>query len=211
VRTLAHMFTSAIVVTTLLGGSAGAQEQSASQLPKVPTPAIQTKALVPLKVQIVLSRFQGEKKVSSLPYTLVVNANDGELTPGGRFAPFTVARQRTGAEVPVTTLAAPKESPVQGPMGPVSYHAIGTNIDCFAYSLDGDRFKLDIAIEDTSVYAEGQAAQGVAKLIDIPSFRTFQSKNTVILKDGQSSQFTAATDKISGEMTRVDVSVTVVK
>ena len=31
--------------------------------------------IVPLKVQIVISRYQGEKKVSSLPYTLAVNAN----------------------------------------------------------------------------------------------------------------------------------------
>src|SRR5438105_469893 len=42
--------------------------------------------LTPLKVQVVISKYQGEKKVSSLPYTLAVNANEigkqAELTSG---------------------------------------------------------------------------------------------------------------------------------
>jgi hypothetical protein len=33
----------------------------------------------------------------------------------------------------------------------------------------------------------------------------------MILKDGQSAQFTSATDKVSGEVTRVDVTLFVVK
>src|SRR5207247_8187997 len=106
---------------------------------------------------------------------------------------------------------APKESPVQGPMGPVTYQSIGTNIDCTARSTDDGRFRVDISIEDTSVYADGQTAQGTPKLHDIPSFRTFQSSNTVILKDGQSTQFTASADKISGEVTKIDVTQTGVK
>jgi hypothetical protein len=66
------------------------------------------------------------------------------------------------------------------------------NIDCTAQSTDDGRFRVDISIEDTSVYSDGQTAEGVAKMSDIPSFRTFQTSNTVILKDGQSSEFTAA-------------------
>ena len=113
--------------------------------------------------------------------------------------------------VPVPTIEAPKGSPVQGPMGPVTYHQIGTNIDCFAQSTDDGRFRVNVSIEDTSIYADGQTAQGAPKLSDIPSFRSFQSKNTVILKDGQSIQFTAAADKVTGEVTKVDVTVTVEK
>jgi hypothetical protein len=33
----------------------------------------------------------------------------------------------------------------------------------------------------------------------------------MVLRDGQSTQFTAATDKISGEVTRAEMSLTVVK
>jgi Bacterial type II and III secretion system protein len=168
------------------------------------------KALVPLKVLIVVSRYQGEKKVSSLPYTLTVNANDRVTGPLGQFEPRMV-QLRTGASIPVPSMAPPKESPMQGPVGPVQYKPIGINIDCTAQSTDDGRFRVDISIEDTSVYSEGQTAEGVAKMSDIPSFRTFQTSNTVILKDGQSSEFTAAADRISGEVTKIDITVTVVK
>jgi hypothetical protein len=170
-----------------------------AQSPPKPEP------IIPLKVEIVVSRYQGEKKVSSLPYTLTVNANDkydGELV---------TARLRTGATVPVPSFQPPKESPVQGAMGPVVYKQIGINIDCTARTTDDGRYKVAISIEDTSVYSDGQTAQGVPKLSDIPSFRTFQSSNMVILKDGESSQFTAATDRITGEVTKVDVTMRVVK
>jgi len=174
-------------------------------------PSLRFKPVVPLRVQIVVSRYDGEKKVGSLPYTLTVNANDGFVAPDGRFNPFNVARLRTGAKVPVPSIAPPQGSPVPGGMGPVTYQSIGTNIDCTAQSLDEGRFRVDISIEDTSVYADGKTVPGVSKIADIPSFRSFQSSNTVILKDGQSSQFTVAADKIGGDVTKVDVTVTVVK
>jgi hypothetical protein len=195
------MLMSAVVVASLFGGSALAQDQSAGK----PVP------LVPLKVQIVISRYEGEKKVSSLPYTLAVNANDGVVDRNGHFTPFSHAQLRTGGSVPIPSIAPPKESPIQGAMGPVTYKNIGTNIDCSAHTLDDGRFRVDISIEDTSIYADGKTAPGVTKIADIPSFRTFQSSNAVILKDGQSSQFTVAADKISGDITKVDVTVTVVK
>ncbi len=152
--------------------------------------------ITPLKIEIVVSRYQGDKKISSLPYTLAVNANDGTILPDGRFSAYSVARLRTGAKVPVATLASPKESPGQAPMGPGTYQAI---------------FRVDISIEDTSMYPDGQTARGAQKLNDIPSFRTFQLSNTVILKEGQSTQFSAAADRISGELIKVDVTLTVMK
>jgi hypothetical protein len=190
----------AFVMVCLCGAGARGQEQP-----------VKTRQLVPLKVQIVVSRYEGEKKTSSLPYTLTVNANDGHLEPDGSYRPFHVAQLRTGAKVPIPSIAPPQGSPIPGGMGPVTYQAIGTNIDCTAQSLDDGRFAVSISIEDTSVYADGKTAPGVSKIADIPSFRTFQSSNTVILKDGQSSQFTLAADKISGEVTKVDVTVLVVK
>jgi len=186
----------------------------AAAAPAVPfgTPTTKPGPLTPLSVEIVISRYQGDKKVSSLPYSLAVNANDGTLDQLGQYMPFGgPARLRTGARVPVATMAIPKESPVQGPAGPVSYQSIGTNIDCSARSADDGRFRLSISIDDTSVYGEGQTAQGTQKLNDIPSFRTFQSSNTVILKDGQSTQFTAAADKVTGDVTKVDVTLHVQK
>ena len=176
-----------------------------------PVPFKSAGPLIPLKVQIVITRYQGDKKVSSLPYELAVNANDGAIDPMGRYSSYNIARLRMGAQVPVATLAAPKDSPVQGPMGPVTYKDVGTNIDCYAYSIEGGRFSVNVSIEDSSVYSDGQTAQGAPKLNDIPSFRSFKSNSTLLLKDGQSTEFTAAADKISGEVTKIDVTVAVVK
>jgi len=192
-----------IVAVTLCGGGVTAQQQaSVSQ---------KANSLVPLKVVIVMSRYQGEKRVSSLPYTLSVNANDGApFGPTGEFIPK-YAQLRTGASVPVPSLGAPKDSPIQAQVGPVQYKSIGTSIDCAARSTDDGRFRLDVSVEDTSVYSEGQSAQGAPKMSDVPSFRTFKTTNALILKDGQSEEFTAAADRITGEVTKVVVTLTVVK
>ena len=46
---------------------------------------------------------------------------------------------------------------------------------------------------------------------NIPVFRSYQSTNTLVLKDGQSREFTAATDRVSGEVIRIAVTLRVVK
>ncbi len=54
-------------VAALVSGSLFAQDKPAEKAKRVGTP---------LRVQTVISRYQGEKKVSSLPYTLMVSADD---------------------------------------------------------------------------------------------------------------------------------------
>jgi hypothetical protein len=208
VRSTTHIIIAASLAVTMLGAVGRAQETKPAPSPfgEIPGP------ITPIKVQIVIARYQGDRKVSSLPFTLSVNANDGRVDPAGRYNPTAgFTKLRIGAQVAVPQVAVPKESPVQGPAGPMTYRDVGTNIDCMAYSTGDGRFRVFISINDTSVYSEGQTPQGVLKLPDIPAFRSFQSSNTVILKDGQSTQFTAATDKITGEVTKVDVTLNVEK
>ncbi len=192
---------STLLVISTIGGFV---TPAFAQAPGIPSLA-ESKPIVPLKVDVVVSRYQGDKKVSSLPYTLTVNANDRY------FGDLVTARLRTGATVPVPSVTPGKDSPIQGGLGPVTYKQIGINIDCTAQSTEDGRFRVSVSIEDTSVYADGQTAQGVPKLSDIPSFRTFQSSNALLFKDGQTAQFTAAADRITGEVTKVDVTVTVIK
>jgi hypothetical protein len=200
----------AVMVLALIG-SARAQEPSTPPPGRVtpPAPPSAAPALVPLKVRVVLSRYDGEKKVSSLPYALSVTANDRNPLNGAAVP----SSLRTGAQVPVPTVSMPENLPANAPVmrGPVVYKEIGTNIDCVATSLDGGRFRIQVTISDTSVYAGGQTAAGTVKLNDIPTFRSFSSSQTLILKDGQSTQYTAAADKVSGEITKVDVTVMVEK
>jgi hypothetical protein len=148
-------------------------------------------------VQVVLSRYQGEKKISSMPYTLSVNNDHMQ------------SRLRMGSKVAVLSRARPDDKNSES----FSYQDVGTNIDCYALSTDDGRFRVEITIQDTSVYSESKTdAQGEPPALkDIPTFRTFTSSQTLILKDGQTTQFTTATDKVSGEVTKVDVTLNVVK
>ena len=153
----------------------------------------------PLKVTVLVSRFQGEKKLSSLPYTLSVNA-------GSR------ATLRMGAKVPVmmiTSANVPKDVPQ---VGPVQYQDVGTDIDCMVWTAQDDgRYRLEITISDTSVYGDGPAATDNKPAPGNPSFRSFRATDSMLLRDGQTAQFTTATDKVSGEIVKVEVTLTVVK
>ena len=70
-------------MTAFARGNASAipQEAQAQQ----GQPASPPKPMIPLKVTVVISRVQGEKKTASLPFTLSVNTNDRE--PACAWAP----------------------------------------------------------------------------------------------------------------------------
>jgi hypothetical protein len=183
-----------LALTIALGSTVFAQEK-AQPTPPQDKPAAAARSSdsnrvnVPLKVQIVLARFKGDKKIGSLPYTL-------SLTSNGR------TNLRMGVEVPVTS---------QG--GGYNYRSIGTNIDCIARAATGDSYELNITVEDSSVHLDTKPAEpgNTAVAHDAPAFRTFKSVFTVVIRDGQTGQYTSAVDPISGEVMKIDVTLNVVK
>jgi hypothetical protein len=183
-HTLAFAFTFALGATALIR----AQDKPAAP-PTVTMPAIRRtpEAVTPLKVQVVIVRYQGEKKVSSMPYTLTLNA-------GGK------ATLRMGSKIPIAT--------TKDASGAFNYQEVGTNIDCFATEVEGGRYSLNVSIDDSSVYPDEQTS---ASKSGVPSFRSFRAANTMVLKHGETGQFMSATDKVTGETVRVDVTLTVVK
>lgn len=160
------------------------------------------KGPLPLRVTVVISKYQGDKKISSMPYTLSVNSDRAR------------ASLRMGGQVPIvsttyTPIASGDGKPTP-PLSSVQYRDVGTSIDVIASTIDDARFRLDLTIEDSSVYTEG--TQGATlRGGDHPSFRSFRSSDTLILKDGQSTQYTTATDKMTGEVLKVDVTLNIVK
>ena len=156
---------------------------------------------IPLKVQIVVSRYQGEKKVSSLPYTIAVVANDNDKTS---------LRMGVDVPVPTTVFSGAKDSPATMPITSYNYRSVGTNIDCGARTVDEGLFRLDLAIEDSSIFVQDREA-GAGRMPNTPSFRKFTSTFNVLLRDGQTVQHTSATDPVSGEVLRVDVTLNVLK
>ena len=192
---------SAAALATALGTPAAAQEPPGSPFPVTPAQPV-AKNLVALKVQVVVSRYQGEKKIGSLPYTLSVN-NDHMLS-----------RLRMGSRVAV--LSFPKSPAAaedkSGLVRPFTYQDVGTNIDCFALSTDDGRFRIEITIQDTSVYRTRRPIRKASHRRSRTYPHSAHSHHaTLILRDGQTTQFTTATDRVSGEVTKVDVTLTVVK
>ena len=164
-----------------------------AQVP-TPTPAI------PLKVQIVISRYQSDRKISSLPYTLSVNAG----APGRNSASI-----RMGTTLPIVVTPVPAAGGEKTPAGTIQYRDVGTNIDCEAQVLEDGRFRLQISVDDSSVAPDERPRDAATS--GSPSFRSFRAVDGMVLKDGGTSQFTTATDKVSGETVKIDVTLTVVK
>ena len=147
---------------------------------------------------MVLSRYQGDKKLSTLPYTLT--AHTRERGPSR-------ANLRLGTQVPITTLAK-QSNDATAPLVPtIQYRDVGTSIDCAVTAVDDARFRLDLTVEDSSV----ETAAGTGATSTNPAFKSFRTIESVLLRDGQSTQYSTATDKVNGETWKIDVALTVVK
>jgi len=187
------MIRTKLAVLPLLWGLVSSQSLAAQAPLTPPKPGQQS-----LKVQVVLSRYQGEKKMSSLPYTLTVTPN----MPGKTIL-------RMGAQIPLATSISVTEG--GPPVSSFNYREVGTSIDCAAATMEGGKYYLLITIEDSSIYPNEDAGAGAGKAGLHPSFRSFKSNEAIVLSDGQSSQYTSATDKVTGEVVKVDVTLSVLK
>lgn len=163
-------------------------------------------AVTPIDIEVVISRFQGDKRVSTLPYALTVNATNQVGGPDTiNRAPLT--QLRMGGDVPVPTRAPfPSADGKPALVGPVTYQNVGTQIECQARRLSNGQFEVRLAVSDSSVAAPQGSDAG-----SLPVIRKFEATNRLVLRDGQTKQFTAATDRITGEMVRVDVTLRVAK
>jgi hypothetical protein len=174
-------------VLALLAAAGGARAQESAPAAKP--------NLTPIKVQVVITKFQGEKKVSSLPYTLYCNANEKNA-----------ARLAAGFDVPVVTKVQDSHS--------VVFKTVGTMINATAVELERGLYRLELNVDQSSIYApEGAAAKpGEGWIVPtVPILRSFRASLNPILRDGQTAQHTAATDPINGEVVKVEVSVSAIK
>jgi hypothetical protein len=193
----------ALAMTIALAVTAGVARAQQPAAPTAAAPAATAPSAPPkeqpvLKVQVVISRYQGDKKISSQPYTLSV-------TPNARAASI-----RMGLQVAV--LSSPLVPAADGKMPPaaINYKDVGTSIDCSARSLDDGRFRLELTIDDSSLAPDDQSPPASVK--GIPQFRSFRiAGETAVLRDGQTTQLTTAAEKMTGEVAKVDVTLNVVK
>jgi hypothetical protein len=161
------------------------------------------KSTTPVKIQIVFTEFEGDRKVKSLPYTLYANSVDSQV-----LEPAWV-KMRVGTRVPVYV-----------GNNAMQYLDVGTNIDARSAYTAENRLLLQLSLERS--WVEGDVSVPMTKSdtaqTDTPNghfkepvIRTFRSELDLKLKEGQVTESTIATDPVSGKVLHVEVSFSLVK
>jgi hypothetical protein len=190
-----------ITALVLLATQAKAQDAKSAEPSKAAKPsdaklADTSKNIVPLKVTVVFTEYDGEKKLSSLPYTLFLKADENS---------HFVGRVRMGVRVPIWTGG--KESAIQ-------YQDVGSNLDCFAQTAEDGKYLLDLSLERSSIYPNSSEYPAASKSDEQPRqplLRQFRANLALMLRDGQTTQNTIATDPLNGHIVKVEVTLNVVK
>jgi hypothetical protein len=157
----------------------------------------------PIKVQIVFTEFEGDKKIKSLPYVMYMNAPDSSELKAGW------VKFRIGSRLPIYV-----------GKNEMQYMDVGTNVDArSAYTGDG-HVLLQMTLERS--WVEGEVSVPVTKSDSSPSdlsgghfqepiVRGFKSELDLKLREGQPVESNMATDPISGRVLKVEISFAVVK
>src|SRR5882762_6055414 len=113
---------------------------------------------VSLKVQVVFTEYEGDKKLKSLPYTFLVTTHTRDATGE--------AKVRVGSRVPVYI----------GGGQNVTYLDVGTNIDCRAMTVSINEYQIFLSLErswidgDVSIPIQGVAASQLGGESHTPQF-----------------------------------------
>jgi hypothetical protein len=180
------VFAVMMLVLTAAGYPIGAQDKPKSS--DTPKPEEHAAPPIPLRVQVVFTEYDGDKKTASLPYSFSVNADERRARPNTQI--------RDGARIPIYTNIKDQS---------LTYLDVGTNIDCSAQSQEDGRYKLVLTVERSSITQEGPA------VANAPVVRSFKAEMNPILKDGQNFESVMATDPVNGHVYRVTVTLTVMK
>lgn len=148
-------------------------------------PAATAVRSVPLKVTVVIGRFQGEKRTGSLPFVLTVQA------------PGRATTMQMGSNVPI---------PSDSTSNSYQWRNVGTTLSCQVINQVEGVFGLKLTIADNQIFADPPGG-----IKGIPAFQNFTLDNELWLRDGQTMQLSTAVDKATGEQIKVDVTLNVIK
>ena len=155
-----------------------------------------TTTMVRLRVDIVLNEYSGEKKISSLPYTIYVGAGSQNVRTTG-------SNLRMGVRVPVSATGGKD----------FQYMNVGTDIDCGAQSRPDGLYDVVIGVSRSSIYSSQQqvGSQQLHADPDTPVIRTFNSHFDVFLRDGETKEGVSAADPLNGNVLKISVTLHVMK
>jgi hypothetical protein len=181
-----------VVVCGLLVGvvPAMAQQPSTGTGPGSPT----------FKVDVVFSRFQGTKRISTMPYALVVASSPARA-------------QSTNLRVGVDAPTGRTESTTQNGVTTTSpeYRYVGTNIDCWIVDRTAPTYEVHLNLQDYSLASQANADTSTSSARFDLAIRNFSVSNTLGMRDGQTVEFSVGTDPVTGETIRASVTITALK
>jgi hypothetical protein len=158
------------------------------------------KPSIPVKVQVLFTEYDGDKKISSMPYTFTALADERVSNSYGPSA----TSLRTGVRIPIE---------VDGKDQKTTYIDVGSNIDCGVRPDNDGRFHVYLNFDRSTLYpnksAEGERL--VSEPNGQPLIRQFRTSENLILKDGQTSDNILSTDPLNGHVIRVSVTINVIK
>jgi hypothetical protein len=176
VRTRAWKTAAAVLGLTMVTAG-GARAQDAAADAKTPPVAV--------SVGVVISHYEGERKVSSVPYSVMARTG-----------------LQTNANMGVQ-VAVPSNN------GAVTYHQIGSNIAFTATAAGDDRYLLRLSVQESSVLPDKSTT--VPSTSNVPAFAEFTVTSSVVIRDGETVQFTSGANPLTGQVTKIDISLKVLK
>jgi hypothetical protein len=162
----------------------------------------------PVKLQVVLSEYDGTKKIANLSYSMPL------IVPGTQ--PSVVySTLRIGVKVPVATADSKTGA------SEIQYIDVGTSIDARVAHADDGKYQAELKVDRSSLYvtARGQDGKivgkewsdGDAPPRDQPFVRQYRGDVGMFLREGQPTEGTVATDPLTGHVFKVEVTLNVVK
>jgi hypothetical protein len=166
-----------------------------------PNPNEKAKPVTPVRLQVVLTEYDGEKKVASLPYSMLLNSEPAGHAAYTTYTNFT----RIGVRVPV---------PSGGKDGQPTFVDVGSNIDCGVKTEEDGRFTVRLSFERSSLYFQGRGDEkGTIKTADTgqPYIPTMRMQSLVLVKDGQTLEALMAVDPLNGHVFKINLTLNVQK
>jgi len=149
-----------------------------------------------VRIDLLLTEYDGQKKISSLPYTIYAESSSQQnrARPG---------KLRMGVRVPV-----PVDSSHFQDM------EVGTDIDCNAWTLGEGTYDVSISVNRSSIYTPSQGENEGEQIHAVGGrmiTRNFSTDFDLKLHDGETTDGTSATDPLNGHILKISVTLHVIK
>ena len=174
-----------VVAVMMTLAAMGTAQENKDAAPKMEAPKGPP---VPLDVHFLVTRYQGEKKIASKPYSLRLHAEEKD-----------VSRLFVGTEVPYRTEW--QGNPT------IAFKMIGAAAKCTARDAGNGRFRLDLEFDEAVGFRPSPQTIAAEDMVDGPMAHSMTALSTLFLRDGETAQLATVGDPITGETAKVEVTL----